>query len=307
MLAVAVLAAASPARAANDETPPVPDRRAEPPQLERLFDELAAPRLPTPFSLPELSHADFDASLSWTVGAAAPTDPSRGASNIGIVRGSGEARIGPLRRVYVGATCPLALGLPVTGTGGNKVLVGNAEAHVRVVFPMPSWLALGAAFGVTAPTAGFSPKGGSEEAALAAASLEPTELVDFMPGILALRPSIDLRLLRGPFIFQLRDGVDVVVDSVEAPRARTLGRLNAHVGVLATPELELSVEASQVYFLATDVPDDKRSALTVGPGVTWALGSVDVGVGAVTNVFSPLADGMDRFLAARVALVSHFK
>lgn len=311
-LAILAIFAAAPIlaatqRACADDGRPHQDRRAEPPQLERLFDELAAPRLPTPFTLPELSHPDFDASLDWTVGTATPENPSRGPSTISLVRASGEARLGPLRRVYIGATLPLAAALPIEGTGASRALLGNPEGHIRVVFPMPSWLAFGAAFGATVPTASFTLQSGSEQAALAAASLEPTELVQLSPGTVALRPSIDARLLRGPFVLQVRDGVDLVVDSVGGLGARTLGRVLGHAGLLVTQDLEVSIEASQVYFFATEVPDDRRAALTIGPGVRWSLGDVDVGLGGVTNLLAPLASGMDRFVAVRASLVAHLR
>ncbi len=273
------------------------DERAEAPQLARLLDEITGPKLPPPFALPELTHPGSDTRIDWTVADGEGT-------RIGIVRPSVEARLGPLRRVYVGAAWTLA-------DATSKLVSGNVEGHARVVFPMPSWLAFGAGVGVVFPTARWSHGSPAHEAAMQAASIDPTEIIALTPDTLAFRPVLDMRLVRGPFIAQLRDGLDFALDTTTDYRLRTTGRLLAHLGILTSDDVEVSLEASQLYFFTNgdyygpNVSDDKRTAMTFGPGVRLAYADVDLGISGVTNVASPLSDRFGRFFAVRLSIVGH--
>jgi hypothetical protein len=311
--AAPLLLAAAPSRAEEPPAtvwrisgPSTPEgEAAEPPRPIPPADELSAPRLPAPFVLPELSHPHFDAGVGWTMGTATPDDPSRGTSTIALVRAHAEARVGRLRRVYVGGTLPVAAATLAGTDAGAKAALGNFEAHVRVVFPMPSWLAFGALLGVTAPTARFDRNGPAAAAASAAASMDPTDVVQLTPGAVALRPAYDVRILRGPFVVQVRQGLDVVIDSSGATRARTEGRILAHAGVLIGPDVEVSLEGTQVYFFDSEVSDDHRSAFTLGPNARLSLGAVDVGAGVLTNVYTPLDPTLERVVALRLSLIGH--
>lgn len=282
------------------------DVTAEPPKPIPPADELSAPRLPAPFVLPELSHPRFDGGVSWILGEATASDPSRATSAIGLLKAAAEARVGQLRRVYVGVTLPVASAALAGEGAGAKSVLGNLETHVRVVFPMPSWLAFGAVLGVTAPTARFDRNGPAQTAAAAAASLEPTDAVQLAPGVVAFRPAYDVRILRGPFVVQVRQGLDVVIDSSGATHTRTEGRILAHAGVLFGSDVELSMEGTQIYFFDSDVSDDDRTAITVGPGARLSLRDVDVGAAVFTNVYGPLDKDLDRIVALRVSVIGHF-
>ncbi len=294
-VAALVFASAAPSARADDV-------RAEAPQIAQLQDELSGPKLPPPFGVPELTHPGSDVRVDWIVGGAE-------GHSIGLLEPGAEARLGPLRRVYVGATWALAA---VAEDGSSaKVVSGNVEGHVRVVFPMPSWLAVGAGIGVVAPTARWAHGSPAQAAAVAAASLDPTELVMLTPDALGFRPVLDMRLVRGPVVAQLRDGLDFALDTASDYRLRTTSRLVGHIGVLASPDVEVSVEGSQQYFLTNGdyygvpITDDTRSLITLGPGVRLAFRDVDVGLAAATNVFSPLSDRFDRFVAVRLSIVAH--
>jgi hypothetical protein len=273
------------------------DQRAEAPQIARLFDEITGPKLPPPFALPELTHPGSDTRVDWTLGGAEGT-------SIGILRPSAEARLGPLRRVYVGASWTLA------GATG-KVASGNVEGTVRVVFPMPSWLAFGAGVGLVVPTARWSHASPAHRAAVDAASLDPTELIAFTPDVVGIRPVLDMRFVRGPLVAQLRDGLDFALDTATDYRVRTTGRLLVHIGILASDDVELSMEATQLYFFTNgdyygpDVHDDNRTAMTFGPGARIAFSDVDLGISGSTNVDAPLSDRFGRFFSVRLSIVGH--
>ncbi len=287
-LLVAMLVAGE-ARASEDDT-------AEGARLGSLQDPLTGPKLPPPFAVPELTHPAFDARVDWNVASGEGTAS-------GILRPSAEARLGALRRVYVGLEWPLA------GAQG-KVVSGNVTATTRFVFPMPSFLAASAGIGVALPTARFAHGGAAQSAAVAAASLEPTELVALTPDAFALRPVVDFRIVRGPLVAQLRDGLDFALDTLDG-RIRTTARILAHVGVLTSRDVELSVEGSQQYFFGNgdyygpEITDANRSAVVFGPGARFAFRDVDLGLQATTNIGDTLSDRFGRFVAVRLSLVTH--
>lgn len=297
------------------------------------FAEHRAAQLPAPFVLPELSHARFDVQLDQIVGRVRPDDPARPNAAVSISRLSVERSILVPRHVFAGLYLPLAMALPPDGglapgeaavPAGAQRMFGNAEAHVRAVFQLPAQLEIGFALGANAPTATFSRGTRADRAAaLAAASLDPTNVYDFLPERVALRPAGDLRFVRGPVVVQARHGIDVVIDGAGKERARAGGRLLLHAGFLITSYLELSVEASQVYFFASDdkvtttdaaglfaeryrVTDDRRKALTVGPGLRLSLPQVDVGVAMVTNYGEPLSPVASGLVGFRASVIAHF-
>lgn len=301
VLGLACVAAPAPARAAE----PGNDRSAELPRFPVGVDDLS-PRLPSPFVLPELSHPSWDLAVGWLVGVASPAQADRTPPALGLGRATVEGDLVFPRRMYLGATLPLATALAPDGASGAKSLLGNVEGHIRVVFPLPSWLAFGAAFGVAAPTARFDRGTGASAAATAAASLEPTDSVHFIPDAVTLRPAMDMRVLRGPFVVQARQGIDIVLDT-STGRAVTIGRFLGHIGVRWTRDIELSIEATQAYFFDERVSDSRRTAMTIGPGARLTLGTIDIGGAIVSSLFDPLSRDIDQFIAARFSLVAHLE
>jgi hypothetical protein len=281
------------------------DENVDAPQLAQLESEITGPKLPPPFALPELTHPRSDARIDWIVGGA-------DGATIGLLRPSMEAKLGALRRVYVGATWSLAAAS--VDDAASKVAGGNIEGHARIVFPMPSWLAFGTGLGIVFPTARWSHGSPAQAAAVAAATFEPTEMLALTPDAIGLRPVLDMRVVRGPFVAQLRDGLDFAFDTASDYRLRTTGRLLLHLGLLASPDTEVSLEATQQYFFTNgdyygpDVSDANRTAMTFGPGIRVAFRDVDLGLATTTNIGSPLAaDGtrFSRFVAVRLSIVSH--
>ncbi|MDB4935071.1 MAG: hypothetical protein JWP87_2043 [Labilithrix sp.] len=307
VLASALLAPAPPASAAAPRPlsrPRKDDRTAEMPKFPASVDELSAPRLPPPFVLPELSHPYFDVSVGWLVGVAAPARAERTSPAMGIARATAEGDVIFPRRLYFGVTVPFAGALAPDASSGAKTLLGNVEAHVRVVFPLPTWLAFGGVLGIVAPTARHAHGTGAEAASTIAASLEPTDAVFFAPDAFAIRPAMDVRVLRGAFVIQARQGIDIVLDTATG-RAVTVGRFLGHLGLRVKRDVELSIEGTQAYLFDERVQDRRRAAVTLGPGAMLSLGTIDVGAAVVTSVFEPLSGEIDRFVAARVSLVAH--
>ncbi|MDB4944589.1 MAG: hypothetical protein JWP97_4123 [Labilithrix sp.] len=286
----------------RDGAPLVEDRSAELPRFPSTVEELSAPRIPPPFVLPELSHPDAQLAITWMLGVGTPEDPSKPRSTLALGSASFEGSWIFPRRMYFGVTLPFASALAPDGTG-SKTLLGNVELHARVIVPLPTWLAFGAFLGVVAPTSIYEPGSSAHAASLDAIALEPTELPHFTPQQVTLRPAVDLRVLRGPFVVQARQGLDIGIDF--DGRSRTYGRFLGHVGVLIKHNFELSLEATQLYQFDERTPDDKRTAMTIGPGARILLHGVDLGLGAVTNLFAPLPSALDHFYALRISLIPH--
>lgn len=309
---------------------------------------LAQPRLPAPLVLPELTHPRTDFGLAWTVGQGSTSYQDRPTSGIALVRATFESSIFARRRFYAGVTWDYASAmppdkgidlddtLPAPRTTGLTGGFANVDGHVRGIFPLTEGLAFGFGIGFVLPTSIIERDGPSRSAMLAAASIEPTDYIHFQPGRYGIRPWGDLRIVRGAFVLQARQGLDFMIDDAGIERARTAGRILGHIGVTLTRALELSLEATQVYFFFTETPsapvdaslppdqraaaerrvaareryrisDDRRTALTVGPSLRLSFPTVDIGIGLVTNLFDPLSPALDSFVAARVSLVAHFR
>lgn len=311
-LACAIGARSAPASAAEppaasqqvpETVPAKEDQSAELPRFPSSVDELSAPHLPPPFALPELSHPDWDLAVSWLLGFGTAERADRPTSALGLLRLSAEGAVAFPRRFYLGVDVPFAGGPSQDASGGTKTLLGNVGIHARVAFPLPSWLSFGAVFSFVVPTATFDRDTAASEAALAVAALEPTDLVQFKAHTLAFRPGMDVRVLRGPFVVQARQGLDIALDS--QGRATTFGRFLGHVGVRIKQDFELSLEATQLYQFDERVRDDKRTAMTIGPGARLVLRGVDLGAAFVTNLYAPLSTALDSFAALRISLIAH--
>lgn len=295
--------------------------------------------------LPELAHPRTDFALGWTVGRGVTTTPSRPRATLALVRAQMEGKILGQRRVYAGITWDYAAALaPDAGIDvdttiarvGRIEALGNIEPHIRAVFPLTEGLLFGFSLGGVLPTASIDRSGPTTSAMRAAASLEPTDYVHFLPGRFAVRPAGDLRIVRGLFVFQARQGFDVLIDEAGVDSARTAGRILLHAGVAPSRAFEASLEATEVYFFFTEDPpvppdpslppdqraavqrrndaieryrisDDRRSAFTVGPSLRLSFPNVDIGAGLVTNLFAPLSPALDSFLALRFSVVAHFR
>jgi len=294
---------------------------------------LSPPRLPAPFILPELSHPLFDVRMDWLLGGIVPEDAGRPLAVAAIARPSLEANVLVPRRIYVGVTYPFASALPPDGglapgeiarPSGTRTIAGNVETHVRAVFPLPTWLEIGFMLGVVAPTSTLDRSHRPNRSAVdALSSLDPTNYVHFQPDRVALRPAGDLRILRGPLVFQGRHGIDILIDDEGIERAKLAGRLLGHLGYLLSDDVEVSVEASQVYFFASDekvngapsaerafaeryrISDERRSAVTIGPALRLAFRDVDVGAALVTNLNDPLSPAAAGFIGLNVSVVGH--
>lgn len=304
---------------------------ANPPRFVSI-DPPAPPQV-APFLLPDLAHPRTDLHLDQIFGwlTPSPAIAGRTSSFAAIVRPSFEANIRN-RKLYLGFTYPIGMALPPDGglvpgeagrPGGMHTVIGNVEAHVRANFSLPMNLETGFVLGVVAPTATFDRTARSNVSiGSAIGSLDPTNSVHFEPGRVALRPAADVRIRRGILTVQVRHGLDIIIDDDGIESARIAGRLLGHVGVLVRPDLELSLEASQIYYFASDqarastapadvfantyrITDAHRAAFNYGPALRYATRALDIGGALVVSAGDPLSPVTDRLIGFRLSFAAH--
>jgi hypothetical protein len=139
-----------------------------------------------------------------------------------------------------------------------------------------------------------------------------------MPDRVTLRPAGDLRIRSGPVVIQMRHGTDIVIDGQAVDSASASGRILGHLGYLATSHLELSMEGAQNYLFASTekssdpfnekyrVSDDRRSSITLGPGLRYATRELDIGATLFTNIGDPYSPAVSRFVVLRVSAMLNF-
>ena len=111
----------------------------------------------------------------------------------------------------------------------------------------------------------------------------------FIPGIIGVRPFVDLRVLKEPFIIQFRQGLDGTVSDTALGDRRLYAYSGFYFGWAATPHVAAGLEAFEEY--AIDVPkvrDGAREAIVISPHVRITLPWVQPAISFFTNVGPPL-------------------
>lgn len=292
--------------------------------------------MPAPFVLPDLAHRGLDIHLDTFVGRlSARPGFVRTTAPAAILRPELEANLFIKRRFYFGVALPIGFAMPPDGglvagepgrPAGMRQFAGNLEVHARTVFPLPTWLEIGFVLGAVLPTGAFDRNNRPNRSAVDAINtLDPTGYASFLPGRYALRPAGDLRIRRGSLVFQGRHGLDILLDHESIEKARLVGRLVGHLGYLARPDVEIAVEASQVYFLSSDdkattgttpelqfaetyrVRDGNRSSITIGPSLRAMTRHFDYGVAIISNLADPLSPVADGFVGLRFSVIGHVR
>jgi hypothetical protein len=247
-------------------------------------DPYALPNAPRPPTLPELTHPDIEGTSETTAGALIP--PPGGAWTHAYVERLDAEMPLALRRWYVGASYEAAAG----GTAnGFQVIGGNLAIHGRTLWATQTGLGFGGGMELMLPTATFDPNGPGGTVALNAATLRPWDVTFFIPGIIGVRPFVDLRVLKEPFIIQFRQGLDGTVSDTALGDRRLYAYSGFYFGWAATPHVAAGLEAFEEY--AIDVPkvrDGAREAIVISPHVRITLPWVQPAISFFTNVGPPL-------------------
>jgi hypothetical protein len=251
----------------------------------RFEDPYDLPHAPRPPTLPELTHPEMEATLETTAGAILPA-PGGTLTHAYSQRISVEVPLA-FRRWYVGASYEVAGGSNGTGF---EVAGGNLSIDGRTVWATTTGLALGGGMAVLFPTASLDPDGAASRVALEAATLRPWDVSYFVPDSWGVRPYVDVRVLDGPLVLQLRQGFDLTVSSVLLSDQRLYATTGLYVGWQIQRDVAVGLEAFEAY--AIDLPavrDRDRETVIVSPNVRLALPWVQPAISAFTNLGPPIS------------------
>lgn len=284
LFALALLVAAGPATAETDDTRLLPDVQRPP-------------------TLPELTHADNEATLETTMGTftSNPTSPlSNGHTPVQTQRLNVEIPLAR-RRWFAGANYQTAMGAP-SSPQAIRVISGNAEIYGRGVWATPTGLAFGGGFGVMLPVANFNRETENRDVALAAITLRPWDESAFQEGFLSMRPFVDVRDAIGPLVFQLRQGLDWQFAVRGGGSTRLLAVTSIYAGYRITPVVAAGVELFELYYVDAPVADDRRLYVTMVPNVRLMFDRVQPTFGVIANLVNAAFPGVDRVWGARFGL-----
>jgi hypothetical protein len=266
-------------------------------QSTRFDDPYDVPPAPRPPTLPELTHSEIEGTLETTEGALIP--PPGGVWNHAYVQRINIEVPVALRRWYLGTSYEVAAG----GTGSAfKAVGGNLAIDGRTLWATRTGLAFGGGMSLLFPTAAFDANGPSGVVALNSATLRPWDVTYFIPGVFGIRPFVDVRVLRGSFIAQFRQGLDLTVSPSQLGNRRLYATTGVYLGWRATPQVAAGLEAFEEYVI--DVPnvrDGARSAIVLSPNVRWSLPWVQPAISVFTNVGPPLYGANESMWGFRLA------
>jgi hypothetical protein len=260
-------------------------------------DPYDLPNVPRPPTLPELTHPDIEGTSETTAGALIPP-PGGVWTHAYVERLDAEMPLA-LRRWYVGASYEAAVG----GTRNDTEVIGsNFAIHGRTLWATRTGLGFGGGMELMLPTATFDPNGRGGAVALSASTLRPWDVTYFIPGIIGVRPFVDLRVLKEPFIFQFRQGLDGTVSVSQLGDRRLYAHTGFYFGWAVTPHVAAGLEAFEEY--AIDVPnvrDGAREAIVISPHVRITLPWVQPAISFFTNVGPPLYGASQSIWGIRFA------
>ncbi len=264
---------------------------------DNVFDDpYRVPAAPRPPTLPELTHAETEATLEATAGAILP-NAGGDVTHAYVQRLALELPVG-LRRWYVGATYELA-------AADGRAVSGNLEIGGRSLWATPTGLAFGGGLELIVPTAQFDESGPAAKTALDAASLRPWDVAFFVPGGFGARPFIDVRAIDGQFVVQFRQALDLMAATRPDWSARIYATLGVYLGLWATREVAAGIEAFESYAIVDpNVTDGTRAAVVISPNVRLVLPWVEPAISAFTNIGTPLQGASDRIWGFRLAFTA---
>ncbi|MEZ4293635.1 MAG: hypothetical protein R3B70_01570 [Polyangiaceae bacterium] len=287
---------------------------AEPPGEDDLKSVLDAPAPPT---LPALAHRDLWVNYELTAAVITPkADDRSGDAFAYFMHTDVEYPIVP-RQWFVGLSNDVA-SAAVPGVG-TAFLLGNPELSGRGLWSSVRGLSSGGGLGIVLPTPrALSPV--EEEVLRTVRTVRPWDLASFSSLTLTFRPWIDIRLVTGGLIFQLRQGIDWSIsltgpEGVEGetpsgskPRLTNFtARLTFYMGYRLSEWLGVGVELWEVYEVTKELAsDDTRASFAVSPSVRFMLPRVQPALSFLFPVTTPLRGDVESYYAGRINLGFNF-
>jgi hypothetical protein len=186
---------------------------------------------------------------------------------------------------------------------GRSILIGSPEIWGRGVWSSVRGLSSGGGFGVVVPV----PRALSREEGevlRTARVVRPWDASHFTDLTLTLRPWFDMRHITGPFIFQLRQGIDwsLNVRELDPGEGRTniTARATFYFGYRAAEPVGLGLELWEVYQLTGGLLDEKRATFAISPSVRFILPRVQPALSVLLPIATPLRGDVASYYAARL-------
>lgn len=301
--ALSTLAGASAARA---ETP---DGGHED-DLEGVLDA------PAPPTLPALAHRDLTLTFELTAAVITPKiDDRSGDAFAYFAHTDVEYPIVP-RQWFVGLSNDIA-SAAVPGVG-TAFLLGNPELSGRGLWSSSRGLASGGGLGIVLPTPReLSPA--EAEVLRTVRTVRPWDLASFSSLTLTFRPWIDIRLVTGGLVFQLRQGIDWSISLTGAPEVTNsasgaqpritnfAARLTFYMGYRLSERIGVGVELWEVYEVTKELAnDDNRATFAVSPSIRFMLPRVQPALSFLFPVATPLRGDVETYYAGRVNIGFNF-
>lgn len=269
----------------------------------RPDEAAAAYDAPAPPTLPALTRRDLTFTFETTAAVIRPEAPRAGGDAYAW-QSHAELEMPVVPRAwFVGAAHDVAVAA-VPGVG-RTFLLGNPEIWARGIWYSVRGLASGGGLGVVAPM----PRDLSapeQEVLKTARTVRPWDAGYFTDTTLIVRPWFDIRHVTGPFIFQLRQGLDwsVVLRGLteDEPRTDLAARATFYFGLRVTESIGLGLELWEVYQLTADprVADDERAAFAVSPSIRFILPRVQPALSVLLPIATPLRGEVASYYAARL-------
>ncbi|WP_438016426.1 hypothetical protein WMF18_37280 [Sorangium sp. So ce315] len=266
---------------------------------EAVFD------VPAPPTLPGLTRRDPTFTFEYTAAVIETEPTSRAGGKAAFAWYShGEMEM-PLvaRKWFVGVVHDSAAA-SVPGVA-RSIVLGSPEIYGRGVWSSARGLSSGGGFGVVVPVPrDVSPD--QAEVLRTARVVRPWDETRFRDLTLTFRPWFDMRHITGPFIFQLRQGLDwsLVVRGLRSGERRT--DIRAHTAFyfgyrLARP-VGVGLELWEVYQLTEGLPDDRRATFAISPSVRFIFANVQPALSVLLPIATPLRGDVASYYAARLSV-----
>lgn len=261
--------------------------------------------VPAPPSLPALGHVEPELGYELT---SAVIRPNQTITTAEALFWSTQAKLEvpfDARHWYVGVSAEQAA-TQVQGLGG-RVFVGSPEVWVRGLWTSVHGVSSGGGLGITVPvTQELDAR--ERELLRTVRTVRPWDAPHFLDLAVTFRPFFDIRHISGPFLFQLRQGLDWVVDVERGvARADLTARATFYVGYHKPGSAAAAgIELWESYeLLATDrdgnpLPDDKRASFSISPSVRFLPSrSVQPALSVLLPISTPLRGEVDSYVALR--------
>jgi hypothetical protein len=289
---------------------------ADPPAPREDDDLKSVLDAPAPPTLPALAHRDLTFTFELTAAVIQPkADDRSGDAFAYFAHTDFEYPIVP-RRWFVGLSNDVA-SAAVPGVG-TAFLLGNPELWGRGLWVSKRGLASGGGLGVVLPTPReLSPA--ESEVLRTVRTVRPWDVASFSSLTLTFRPWIDIRLVTGGLVFQLRQGVDWSISLTGAPEVQDsasgakpritnfAARLTFYAGYRLSQQIGVGVEVFEVYEITKELAnDDNRATFAVSPSIRLMLPRVQPALSFLLPIATPLRGDVETYYAGRINIGFNF-